>query len=85
MEYIIFTFRSRNQTARMYEILLNHGISSQIINTPREANVGCGLSLKISENNLQKAKQIILRYPQASFAGVFKVYSNGRGFAVRRV
>ena len=66
MEYIILAFRSRNQTARVYEILLSHGISSQIINTPKEANVGCGLSLRLNESDLQKAKSILTRYPQTS-------------------
>ena len=84
MEYIILAFRSRNQTARMYEIFTHSGIPTKIVNTPREANVGCGISLKFDEMYMQHARQLANRYPQSTFIGFFKVTNSGRGFSVKR-
>ena len=48
MEYVVVAFRSRAHTVGFYELLKKNGISAEIINTPKEAGVGCGLSVKIS-------------------------------------
>lgn len=85
MDYVILSFRSRNQTARMYEIFAANGIPSKIVNTPREANVGCGISLRFGEGYLPRARQVAMRYPQSTYIGFFKVSYNGKTFFVRRL
>ena len=85
MNYIIVVFRSRNQTARMFDVFRSYGINCDIINTPRQANVGCGLSLRISENDLYNARVVVNKHPQSSFVGFFKVYANGKIFLLKRV
>lgn len=85
MEFIILSFRSRNQTARMYEIFTQSGIPAKIVNTPREANVGCGISLKFDEMYMQQARQLANRYPQSTYIGFFKVSGNGRVFSIKRI
>ena len=77
MKYVIIAFRSRNQTAKMYEIFRANGIPSTVISTPREVGVGCGLSLRFDEG--------YLRHPLPSYVGFFSVLWNGRGFNVRRI
>ena len=47
MEYLIVAFRSREHTVKFYNFLKSVGINGEIINTPKEAGVGCGLSVKI--------------------------------------
>lgn len=73
MQYALVAFRSRNQTAKMYEIFLANGIFCKIINTPKEANVGCGISIRFDLSQLQNAKQLVGTYQQQSFIGFFKV------------
>ena len=46
MEYVVVAFRSRAHTVAFYEFLKGHGVSAEIVNTPKEAGVGCGLSVR---------------------------------------
>lgn len=78
MEYIIVAFRSRAQTVKFNEYLRRNGVSSEIVNTPKEAGVGCGLSVKISKEKLSLVKNIIKRLKVDSFAGFF-LYKNTNG------
>ena len=48
MGYIAIAFRSRAQTVKFSGYLSRGGVPNEIINTPKEAGVGCGLSVKIS-------------------------------------
>ena len=44
MEYIVVAFRSRAHTVKFYGFLEQNKIKSEIIITPKEAGVGCGLA-----------------------------------------
>ncbi len=48
MTEILAVFRSRSQAADCNTRLKNFGIPTSLVNTPKEANVGCGLSVKTS-------------------------------------
>ena len=85
MHYVIVAFRSRNQTAKMYEIFSSNGVPSKIINTPREVNVGCGISVKFDESFFEKAKMLANRYPQPSFVGFFKIFISGSRYVAKRI
>ena len=47
MEYVIAVYRSRSVSMRAYNFLLSRGVMCSLISTPRSANVGCGLSVKM--------------------------------------
>ena len=47
MEYVIAVYRSRSVSMRAYNFLLSRGVVCSLISTPRSANVGCGLSVKM--------------------------------------
>ena len=85
MQYMIVVFRSRKQTAKMYEIFTLNGVPSKIINTPREVNVGCGISVRFDEAFFAKAKVLANRYPQTSFVGFFKVFISGSKYVAKRI
>ncbi len=71
MEYIVTAFRSRADTVKFSEILKNNRIYNEIINTPKEAGVGCGLSVKTSLG-MQNLIRLALRKGHfSSFAGIF--------------
>lgn len=82
MEYFVIAFRSRAHTVRYAEFLRKNGTYCQIINTPKEAGVGCGLSVRISVNDISAAKKAVRITAYTSFAGIFYVKTVG---GVRRV
>ena len=73
MEYIIVAFRSRTQTVKLNKILQSMGINSEIVNTPKEAGVGCGLSVKISPYYFERVKSVVFSVGFSAFAGFFMV------------
>lgn len=73
MEYIIVAFRSRTQTVKMSHLMQSRGISCEIVNTPKEAGVGCGLSIKISPYYFERTKRLVFDVGFSAFAGFFMV------------
>ena len=71
MTEILAVFRSRSQAIDCNSRLKRYGISATLINTPKEANVGCGLSLKFYENVLNRAKPVILSGNYSAFYGFY--------------
>lgn len=85
MEYLLVAFRSRNHTVKFYEDLKRIGLLAEIINTPKEAGVGCGLSVKISPSNFSVIKNAVRVTGYKSFAGFFSVKHNGNKTVVRSI
>ena len=77
MEFIIVAFRSRAQTIKFANLLNAHGVSMEIVNTPKEAGVGCGLSVKIKSQSLELVKRVVFNLSLSSFAGFFMVKEIG--------
>ena len=69
----VAVFRSRAQAIDCNNRLRSLGVPSSLINTPREANIGCGLSVKIPQNMLERAKRIIASTKYSAFYGYFRV------------
>lgn len=59
MEYLLVSFRSRQSTVKISDILTKSGVENEIVNTPKEAQIGCGLSIKISKHSLYRVRQIL--------------------------
>lgn len=57
-KYIIVTFDSVNFAMQTEAVLKSNGVSHQIIPTPREITLSCGLSIKASSDNLNKIKEL---------------------------
>ncbi len=85
MEYVIIAFRSRAHTVRFSEILRANGVKNEIVSTPKEAGVGCGLSVKISKNLLLYVKNAVFSSKLGSFAGFFLVTTYGGRRVVRSI
>lgn len=75
--YYIFSFRSRNQSMRFYEALKRSGVYSQLITTPRSIAIGCGLSVKVNDNDFLDARDVFFQNNYETFAGVFFNSNNG--------
>jgi hypothetical protein len=76
MTEILAVFRSRTQAADFAEKLKNYNIKSQLINTPKEANVGCGLSVKFESDVFNLVKRVIANGKYTAFYGFFKYDKN---------
>ena len=85
MEFIIVAFRSRAHTIKFFNLLSAHGIGAEIINTPKEAGVGCGLSVKTSKNAFSTVKNAVNLARLNSFAGFFLVSVVGGSSVVRSI
>ena len=73
MEYVIISFRSRSDSVRFSNFLKANGVYSEIVNTPKQAGVGCGLSVKVSNSVLPFIKRAVSVFGESTFIGVFSV------------
>ncbi len=73
MEFIIVAFRSRAHTIKFFNLLSAHGVGAEIVNTPKEAGVGCGLSVKVRKESFEVIKKIVFSLALSSFAGFFLI------------
>ena len=81
MTETLAVFRSRSQAMHCFSRLKSMGVSVQLINTPKEANVGCGLSLKFPRAAAPVAKKYISRANYSAFYGYMRADNrNGRFF-----
>ena len=85
MEYLIVAFRSRAHTIKFANLLRSQNFAMEIINTPKEAGVGCGLSVKVRKENYEMIKRLVLLSALSSFAGFFTVKELGEKRIVRTV
>ena len=73
MKYLIVMFSSRTDTMRFYSIIKNHNGFCSIVNTPHSLSRSCGISIKISNNQLGIAQQIVRNNNFSSFKGIFEI------------
>ena len=81
---IIAAFRSRMQTMKFFEALKGRSVSCSIINTPREASIGCGISVKFNECDFCAAKAV-LSPSYNTFSGFFRTKVKNGASVTERV
>ena len=85
MTYCLAAFRSRNETLYLANMLGNNGFRVTIINTPKEAGIPCGISVKFDERILSIVRSYIMTKPFRAFVGIFKVVVNGERNTYQRI
>lgn len=85
MEYIAVVFRSRSMAVRFADFLAKHGVRAEIINTPKEAGAGCGLSVKLRISDLITAKRAVNALGIGGSATIFLVKLHYGRRTVRRI
>lgn len=79
MTEILAVFKSRSQAIDCNARLKSYGVPVSLINTPSEANIGCGLSIRIPPASLERAKFIVKNGNYSAFYGFFRLqYNYGR-------
>ena len=79
MHFCLAVFRSRNETLYLANSLIKMGYRVNVINTPSDAGLACGICVKFEEHLLSVVKQFIFSRPFRSFSGIYSVIiNNGR-------
>lgn len=85
MNAILAVFRSRTQALDCTARLQKAGMNVSAVSTPREANVGCGISVRLNESDFLRAKRIISVAGYSAFAGFLRVQRCGESVFVRYI
>ena len=78
-EYYIAVFKSRNQTMKYYNTLKAERVRCEIVNTPRQVSLGCGLSVRFEAGALSRALSVLRRLNLYSYGGMFAVSQGVKG------
>ncbi|MCL2370295.1 MAG: DUF3343 domain-containing protein [Firmicutes bacterium] len=81
MKYFFAAFGSRTQAMRYFDMLKRNGIPSTVLNTPREASLGCGLSVRFSPCDFAAAEAVMYKECFSAFIGFFE-YDCGKVYRV---
>ena len=73
----IAAFRSRQQVMRFDSALRRAGISTQIISTPREVSIGCGLSVRFDVRDARAVVDVYRRAQPGNLIGFYQVSWQG--------
>ena len=83
MEFVIVVYRSRNMSMRVYNFLASQGVTCALISTPRNANVGCGLSVKLSKSDWANFREALAS--AETFVGFFLMKNTFSGSTLVRL
>lgn len=73
MTEVLAVFRSRAQAMDCNSRLRGARVAASLVNTPKEANIGCGLSIKFSSVNLPRVRTVIKSAGYSAFFGFYNV------------
>ncbi len=80
--FIVVAFRSRTQSLHFKRLLTPMGVEGEIISTPIEISIGCGISVKMEQRDLNAVKNLLYQKQFSSFVGVYLVEFNGMRYRV---
>lgn len=66
-------FTSRNDTLCFYNLIKQYNGFCSVISTPHSLSRSCGISVKISNNLLNLAKQLISNNKFVTFKGIYEI------------
>lgn len=69
---MIAVYVMRNDSMKLYETLKRNRIPAQIINTPRDLSLGCGLSVAFNDRDINQVRSVISRLSTHSFRGIWR-------------
>ena len=85
MPFGIASFRSRQQVFAFEAALSRGGVRAEVVSTPREVALGCGLSVRVSPRNFRAAVSAFRSNEYRSFLGAYEITRAERGSVARRV
>lgn len=73
MPFGIASFRSRQQVFAFEAALSRAGIRTQVVSTPREVALGCGLSVRFALEDWPRVGDVFRRSHPANLIGFYRV------------
>jgi hypothetical protein len=74
MTQLLAVFRSRSQATDAVNFIKARGIYATLVNTPKDAHIGCGLSVAFNDADYGKVKHILSTRHYSAFYG-YLLYS----------
>lgn len=71
---ILAVFRSKTETLNFASILRSYNVPCSVVNTPRNINVSCGISVKFNASYRQTASLVISRRNFSTFGGFYNIW-----------
>lgn len=75
----IAAFRSRQQVLLLESALKREGLNVNVITTPRDVALGCGLSVRFHMDDLARVEQVIHIQKPTHLVGIYQVDRIGAG------
>lgn len=79
--YGIAAFRSRQQVLMFENVLRREGVQTQVVSTPRDVSMGCGLSVRFRLEDTDRVIRTLGRINRGNLIGVYRVEHAGGGRA----
>jgi hypothetical protein len=73
----IGAFRSRQQVMRFESALRRAGVRTQVISTPRDVSVGCGLSVRFDLGDAARVRDVYRATRPGNLIGFYRVERSG--------
>lgn len=80
----IVALRSRQHAFHLNQLIRNEGISTQLISTPRELSLGCGISIRFSPFVTQRVISIYKK-SMVDIIGFFHIEKSGSTMRITRI
>jgi hypothetical protein len=77
--YGVAAFRSRQQVLRFEATLRQRGVPTQVVTTPRDISMGCGLSVRFPLERLNDVRRALMTANPGNLIGLYRAeYAAGR-------
>lgn len=80
--YGVAAFRSRQQVLRFESALRRFGIPAQVVTTPRDVSMGCGLSVRFPMEYARSVRQALTASPTGNLIGLYRAEYDGQRLSV---
>lgn len=77
--YGVAAFRSRQQVFMFEGALRRAGLDVQIVSTPRDVSMGCGLSVRFRIGDTQSVIRVLRQVNTSNLIGLYRVEYRGNG------
>ena len=82
--YGVAAFRSRQQVLRFEATLRRLGVPTQVVTTPRDISMGCGLSVRFPMERLGEVRRALLTSNPGNLIGLYRAEYDGARLRVSR-
>ena len=69
----IAAFRSRQQVLRLQSALRRAGLKAEVVATPKDVAIGCGLSVQFDLDQTEQVKQVYHKLGSSNLIGFYQI------------